>query len=136
MAAVAGAAAVIAAEAFLADFPELDQMLTMCDFTNAVDRARSIEYERFELLEAFGDYTDTMIKSMADKNEKRTPAATRVRFGIQRVLYVKALSFWVRKQRREGIPLSIDNLNPDVIRTMVQEMNLEHDMDAQSWSAK
>jgi hypothetical protein len=130
MAAVAGAAAVVAAEAFLADFPELDQMLTMCGFTNAVDRARLIDYERFESLEAFGDYTDTMIESMADKNEKRTPAGTRVRFGIQRVLYVKAVSFWVRKQRREGIPVDIDNLNPDVIRTMVQEMNLERDMEA------
>jgi hypothetical protein len=52
-----------------------------------------IEYERFALLEAFGDYTDTMIESMVDKNEKRTPANTRVRFGIQRVLYVKAVSF-------------------------------------------
>jgi hypothetical protein len=103
-AAAGAAAAVVAAEVFLADFPELDQMLTMCGFTNlnAVDRARLIDYERFELLEAFGDYTDTMIESM--ENEKRTPAVTRVRFGIQRVLYVKAVSFWVRKQRREGIP--------------------------------
>jgi hypothetical protein len=95
-----------------------------------LERARLLEYERFASLDAFGDYTDTMIESMADKNEKRTPANTRVRFGIQRVLYVKAVSFWVRKQRREGVPVLIDNLNPDVIARMVQEMNLERSMDA------
>jgi hypothetical protein len=126
----AGAAAMIAAEVLLAEFPDLDQMLTMCGFTNAVERARLIEYERFTLLNAFGDYTDTMIESMADKNEKHSPVATRIHFGIQRVLYVKAVSFWVRKQRREGIPVLIENLNPDVITQMVQKMNLEHSMDA------
>jgi hypothetical protein len=105
-------------------------MLTMCGFTTAVERARLLEYERFASLDAFGDYTDTMIESMADKNEKRTPANTRVRFGIQHVLYVKAVSFWVHKQRRKGVPVLIDNLNPDVIARMVQEMNLEHSMDA------
>jgi hypothetical protein len=128
--AAALAAGALAAEALLAEFPDLDQMLTMCGFTNAAERARLIEYERFASLDAFGDYTDTMIESMADKNEKRTPAAIRVRFGIQRVLYVKAVSFWVRKQRREGIPVLIDNLNPDVIAQMVQEMNLERNIDA------
>jgi hypothetical protein len=127
---MAAAAAAIAAEALLAEFPDLDQMLTMCGFTNAMDRARLINYERFASLDAFGDYTDTMIESMADKNEKRSPAANRVLFGIQRVLYVKAVSFWVRKQRREGIPVSIDNLNPDVINQMIQEMNLERSMEA------
>jgi hypothetical protein len=126
-----GAAAAIAAEALLAEFPDLDQMLTMCGFTNAVEHARLIEYERFASLNAFGDYTNTMIESMANKNKKRTPAATRVHFGIQRVLYVKAVSFWwVCKQRREGIPVLIDNLNLEVIAQMVQEMNLECSMDA------
>jgi hypothetical protein len=106
MAAVA-VAAVVAAEAFLADFPDLDQMLTMCGFTNAVDRARLIDYERFESLEAFGDYTDMMIESMADKNEKRTPAGSRVRLGIQHVLYVKAagvvLGAQTASQRHPGV---------------------------------
>jgi hypothetical protein len=131
MAAIAaGVAGALAAEALLAEFPELDQMLTMCGFTTAVERARLLEYERFASLDAFGDYTDTMIESMAGKNEKSTPANTRVCFGIQHVLYVKAVSFWVRKQRREGVPVSIDNLIPVVIAQMVQEMNLERSMDA------
>jgi hypothetical protein len=39
-----------------------------------------IEYERFASLNAFGDYTDMMIKSMADKNEKCAPANTCVFF--------------------------------------------------------
>jgi hypothetical protein len=129
---MAAAAAAIAAEALLAEVPELDQMLTMCGFTDMMERARLIEYERFASLDAFGDYTDTMIESMADKNEKRTPATTRVRFGIQRVLYVKAVSYWVRKQRREGVPVAIDDLNPDVISRMVQEMNLERTVEAKS----
>jgi hypothetical protein len=81
-----------------------------------------VEYEHFALLNAFGDYTDTMIESMADKNEKRTPANICVRFGIQHVLYVKSVLFWVCKQHCEGIPVMIDDLNPDVIARMVQEM--------------
>jgi hypothetical protein len=131
MAAVgAGAAAAIAAKAFLAEFLDLDQMLTMCGFTNAMERAHLMEYERFASLNAFSDYTDTMIESMADKNKKHTPMATCICFGIQHVLYVKAVLFWVHKQHREGIPVLIENLNPDVIMQMVQEMNLERSMDA------
>jgi hypothetical protein len=133
---MAAAVAAIAAEALLAEVPDLDQMLTMCGFTEMIERAHLSEYERFALLDAFGDYTDTMIESMADKNEKRTPANTRVCFGIQRVLYVKVVSFWVRKQRREGIPMTIDDLNPDVITRMVQEMNLERTVEAKSGDDK
>jgi hypothetical protein len=66
-------------------------------------------------LDAFGDYTDTMIESMAGRNEKRTPAASRIRFGIQ--------------LRRKGIAVSIDDLNPDVIVAMTCEMNLNLDRD-------
>jgi hypothetical protein len=74
MAAIAaGVAGALAAEALLAEFPELDQMWTMCGFTNALERARLIEYERFALLDAFGDYTVTMIESMADKNKEAYP---------------------------------------------------------------
>jgi hypothetical protein len=125
----AGVAGVLAGEVLLAKFLDLDQMLMMCGFTNAVEHARLIEYERFASLNAFSDYTDMMSESMANKNEKRTPAAICVHFGIQWVLYVKAVSFWVCKQHCEGIPVSIDNLNLDMISQMVQEMNLECNID-------
>jgi hypothetical protein len=36
--AAAAAAAAIAAEALLAEVPDLDQMLTMCSFTNMLER--------------------------------------------------------------------------------------------------
>jgi hypothetical protein len=120
----AAAAAAIAAEAIIAANPDVDQMLTMCGFTEFLERARLIDHERFASLDAFGDYTDSMIESMATQNEKRA-TAQRVRFGIQRILYVKAVAYWVRKQRREGIAVSIDDLNPDVLLTMVREMNLD-----------
>jgi hypothetical protein len=123
------AAALLAAEDLLDAVPEVDQMLVMCGFTDVLERARLVEYERFPSLDAFGDYTDTMIESMAGRNEKRTPAASRVRFGIQRTLNIQAVSYWVRKQRREGIPVSIDDLNPDVIVAMTREMNLNLDRD-------
>jgi hypothetical protein len=35
---------------------------------------------------------------------------------------VKSVLFWVCKQHCEGIPVMIDDLNPDVIARMVQEM--------------
>jgi hypothetical protein len=84
----AGTAAAIVAKALLAKFPDLDQMLMMCGFTNAMEHAHLMEYEHFASLNAFGDYTNTIIESMAYKNEKRTPAVTCICFGIQHVLYV------------------------------------------------
>jgi hypothetical protein len=126
---MAAAAALLAAEELLAAVPEVDQMLVMCGFTDALERARLVEYERFPSLDAFGDYTDSMIENMASRNEKRTPAASRIRFGIQRTLNIQAVCYWVRKQRREGIAVSIDNLNPDVIVEMTREMNLNLDRD-------
>jgi hypothetical protein len=51
--AAAVAAGVLAVKVYLAKFPDLDQMLMMCGFTNAlVEHARLIEYERFALLDA------------------------------------------------------------------------------------
>jgi hypothetical protein len=122
-------AALLAAEELLAAVPEVDQMLVMCGFTDVLERARLVEYERFPSLDAFGDYTDSMIESMAGRNEKRTPAASRIRFGIQRTLNIQAVSYWVRKQRCEGIAVSIDDLNPDVLVAMTREMNLNLDRD-------
>jgi hypothetical protein len=71
-------AALLAAEELLAAIPEVDQMLIMCGFTDVLEHAHLVEFERFPSLDAFGDYTNSMIESMADKNEKRTPAASRI----------------------------------------------------------
>jgi hypothetical protein len=127
MAAAAAAAALLAVEELLIAVPELDQMLIMCGFTEAMECARSLEYEHFPSLDAFGDYTDLMIESMAERNEKRTPAALRVCFRIQCILNIKAVAYLACKQRREGIIATIENLNPDVIAMLIREMNLRID---------
>jgi hypothetical protein len=44
-------------------------------------------------------------------------------------LNIKAVCYWARKQHREGIAVLVNDLNPDVIITMICEMNLNLDRD-------
>jgi hypothetical protein len=114
-----------AAELLLEAVPEVNTVLILCGFANPVDRARLVDGEDLDVLDSFGDFTDSLIDNMADRNEKRTPAAQRVRFGVQRILRLKAVAHWVRQKRREGVIPNIDELNIDVIRENVREMTID-----------
>jgi hypothetical protein len=99
-------------------------VLLLCGITDQQARIRLIDFEGLGTLEEFGDYTDDEIADMAKRNEMRTPENTRVHFGIARIKKMKAVAFWVRKQRREGIPLDINNLTPAVIADAITEKTL------------
>jgi hypothetical protein len=58
---MAAAAALIAAKELLAAVPDLDQMLTMCGFMEAMECVHLLEYEHFPSLDAFGDYSMTIM---------------------------------------------------------------------------
>jgi hypothetical protein len=121
------AALVVMAEEFLNGHPVLNHVLTLCGFENPVARMRVIEFEGLDTLDAFGDFDDTAIENMAKRNEGRSPQANRVVFGIRRILKLKAVAFWVRKQRREGVApddMNVHDLDADVVATMIREMSL------------
>ena len=103
---------------------EMGFVLLLCGIANQQDRDRLIEFEGLGGLDEFGDYTDDEIADMAKRNETRTPANTRVHFGIARIKKMKAVAFWVRKQRREGIPVDVTNLTAAVIAHTIMEKTL------------
>jgi hypothetical protein len=106
----------------LAGVPEMNQVLTLCGFANPVDRARLVEIEGLDTLDAFGDFSDDSIEHMARKYER--PGPDHMRFGITRLNKMKSIAFWVRKQRREGIEATVDQLNEAVIRAAMREMTI------------
>ena len=103
---------------------EMGFVLLLCGITDQQARTRLIEFEGLGTLDEFGDYTDEEIADMAKRNEMRTPANVRVHFGIARIKKLKAVAFWVRKQRREGVPVDVANLTAAVIADAITEKTL------------
>jgi hypothetical protein len=58
------------------------------------------------------------------KRNKAHPRASRVPFGIRRILKMKAIAFWVQKRRREGAAIALEGLNEETVRTLIREMTL------------
>jgi hypothetical protein len=114
-----------AAELLLEAVPEVNTILTLCGFANPIDQAHLIEGEDLDVLDSFGDFTDTLIDNMADRNGKRSQAAQRVRFGVQHILRLKAVAHWVRKKRREGVIPDIGELNIGIICKIIREMTID-----------
>ena len=63
------------------DHLEMRYVLHLCGIRDIPSQTRLIEYEGIELVESLADYDDQEIDKMADRNSKRTPAATRIQFG-------------------------------------------------------
>jgi hypothetical protein len=84
-----------AALIILAGVLEMNQALTLCGFVNPVDRARLIEIEGLDTLDAFGDFSDDLIEHMA-RNKYERPGPDQMRFGIRRIIKIKAIAFWLR----------------------------------------
>jgi hypothetical protein len=100
----------------------MNQVLTLCGFTKPIEQAQLINRELLTDLDSIGDYTDDAIESMAKRVDR--PGDGHVGFGIGRITKFKAIAFWVRKQRQEGVAIAIDRLDADVIRGMICEMTI------------
>ena len=61
---------------------------------------------------------------MAKRNESRATAAARVQLGMTRIKRLKVVAFWLRKQRREGVPMDVGNLTAVVIAQTIAEKTL------------
>jgi hypothetical protein len=98
-------------------------VLNKCGITDLAAQTRLIEYEGIETVEGLANFTDAEIDTMADRNSKRTPPATRVQFGMARTKALKAITHWVRKKIREGSPCDLRELTPVLISELILEIN-------------
>ena len=111
-------------------FPELEHhgiryVLHVCGIRDLQAQTRLIEYEGIEEVEQLAIYDDKEIESMADRNSKRTPANTRIQFGLARTKTLKAIAHWIRKKTREGVTSDLRELTPDFIAELIVELNAE-----------
>lgn len=99
-------------------------ILHVCGLRDIPLQTRLIEYEGLESVEELANYTDSELDSMADRNSKRSPAATRVLMGLARTKKLKAVKFWVNKKLREDAPCDLTELNDAKIAQLIREMSL------------
>jgi hypothetical protein len=118
-----------AAELLLEAVPEVNTVLTLCGFANPVNHACLVDGKDLDVLDLFGDFTDSLIDNMADRNEKRTPAVQCVCFGVQRILHLKAVAHWVHQKHHEGIAPNIAELNIEIICENTHEMTIDSAVD-------
>jgi hypothetical protein len=110
---------------------DVDFVLMMCGVGVTLDgddpaaRARVICFEGLDSFAAFGLYTDEEIADMAQRNERRSPAAQRVRMGLGHIKRLKAVSYCVKKARREGRMLDALELTPELLDELMEEMSHE-----------
>lgn len=95
----------------------------MCGLRDIPSQTRLIEFEGIENVEDLANYTDNEIDAMADRNSKRSPAATRVQMGLARTKALKAITHWVRKKIREGADCDLLELTPALIAQLIMEIN-------------
>jgi len=115
-------------------FPELEHhgiryVLHVCGIRDLQAQTRLIEYEGIEDVEQLAIYDDKEIDAMADRNSKRTPANTRIQFGLARTKTLKAIVHWVRKKSREGVNCDLRELTPVFINELILELNAETSKD-------
>jgi hypothetical protein len=108
---------------FLLEFPDVDHVLILCGFANPVHRQKLVEQEGLDTMEAFGYIPDETIDRTARAWEAR--GRDRIPFGINRIIKLKAVAYWVRKSLREGSPVTIAVLTPAMVSAMIRERALE-----------
>ena len=98
--------------------------LYLCGIRDIPSQTRLIEYEGTELVESLADYDYQEIDKMADRNSKRTPAATRIQMGMARTKTLKAITHWVHKKNRIGAGCDLRELTPGVIIELIAEITV------------
>jgi hypothetical protein len=103
---------------------EMHYVLHVCGLRDIPSQTRLIEFEGLENIEDLANYTDAELDTMADRNSKRSPPATRVQMGLARTKALKAVTFWVRKKLRENAPCDLTELTQPFIADLIREMAL------------
>ncbi len=111
-------------------FPDLEHqgmryVLHMCGIRDIQSQTRLIEYEGIEEVDQLAIYDDKEIESMADRNSKRTPANTRIQFGMARTKALKAIVHWIRKKSPKGVTCDLRELTPAFIAELILELNAD-----------
>jgi hypothetical protein len=102
----------------------MDQVLLLCGVTDPAVRGGLILVEGLATLDEVGNATNEEIANLAKRNKLRATAAARVQLGMTRIKRLKAVAFWVHKQRREGVPVDDANLMMAVIAPTIAEKTL------------
>ena len=119
-------------------FPNLEHqpmryVLHVCGLRDIPSQTRLIEFEGLEEIEELANYTDAELDTMADRNSKRSPAATRVQMGLARTKKLKAVKFWINKKLRENAACDLTELTDALIGELIREMSLtKSDKDSDS----
>lgn len=117
-------------------FPGLEHqpmryVLHMCGLRDIPSQTRLITFEGLEDIEDLAHYTDSELDTMADRNSKRSPAATRVQMGLARTKKLKAIKFWVSKKLWENAACDLTELTEPLIAELIREMSMaKSDKDA------
>lgn len=95
----------------------------VCRLRDVPSRLRLIEFEGIENVEdPLANYTDKEPETLADRNSKQTPVASRVQLGPARTILLKAISPWVQKKLREGVECNLHELTPALIAQLTMEI--------------
>jgi hypothetical protein len=119
-------------------FPNLEHqpmryVLHVCGLRDIPSQTRLIEFEGLEEIEELANYTDAELDTMADRNSKRSPAATRVQMDLARTKKLKAVKFWINKKLRENAPCDLTELTDALIGELIREMSFtKSDKDSDS----
>jgi hypothetical protein len=119
-------------------FPNLEHqpmryVLHVCGLRDIPSQTRLIEFEGLEEIEELANYTDAELDTIADRNSKRSPAATRVQMGLARTKKLKAVKFWINKKLRENAACDLTELTDALIGELIREMSLtKSDKDSDS----
>lgn len=110
-------------------FPGLEHqpmryILHVCGLRDIPSQTRLIDFEGLENIEDLAHYTDGELDTMADRNSKRSPAATRIQMGLARTKKLKAVKFWISKKLRENAACDLTELNEHLIAELIREMSL------------
>jgi hypothetical protein len=103
---------------------QVHQAFTVCGIVQDIDRVRIIVFEGINSITFLGNLTDDEIEKMAVRLAKRTPANTRVFLGMGQIKRLKTLAYWIRKMRREGQAIDIDNLDEAQLDSVADEVAL------------
>ena len=86
-------------------------VLHVCGIRDTQAQTRLIEFEGIEEVDQLAISDNKEIQTMADCNSKRTPATTRVQFGMARTKTLKAIAHWVRKKSRKRVTCDLRELH-------------------------
>ena len=98
------------------DLQEVHDVLGTCGMSDQATRTRFITHEGFTSLGHFSILVDDSdVTSMAARLSRRTQAEGKITLGTTIIKRLQTLVWWIRDQKKRGLPLVAANFNVDMI---------------------